>query len=65
MTNFEAYPDNTIYGSYGEFTDGLENMTDEDWAIYDAQVAEDMARYDAENAWDTDLYVDLDTEPPF
>ena len=58
--------ENTPYGSYGEFGsyDVTEDWTDEDWAAYDAQVAEDIAAYEAEQ-WADDFYFDGDAETPF
>jgi hypothetical protein len=56
--------ENTIYGSYGEFDPyGTDEWTDEDWAEYDAQVAEDMALHD--EMMDAYWPEPWDFDPPF
>lgn len=55
--------ENTIYFGYGEAEPFGYPTTDEDWAEYDREVAEEMARYDATHddgwpEWD-------EGEPPF
>jgi hypothetical protein len=61
--NVEA--NNTIYGSYGEFDPSeVGGWTDEDWAQYDAYVAEEIAYADARTQEDFENYLP-DDEPPF
>ena len=58
--------ENTIYGSYGEFESYGLPSTDEEWAEYDRQVAEDMAAFDAmAEAGEIPFFPGEDFEPPF
>lgn len=66
MSNAFAH-ENTIYFGFGEADPtGLDSMTDEDWAEYDAAVSAEMDRYDAlvEDGV-IDFFPGEDVEPPF
>lgn len=58
--------ENTIYGSYGEFQPV--EMTDAEWAAYDAHIASEMEQWDADQAAEYEAYAAFDDfygEPPF
>lgn len=58
-------PENTIYGSYGEFDNfGTDDWTDEDWRQYDEQIAREIAEWEADEA-DAAIFADYDEDPPF
>ena len=66
--------DESAFGSYGEFGsyDVTADWTDEDWAAYDQQIAEDMAEFDASRQDEYDLWAEAqefvpeyNPEPPF
>lgn len=70
MTNAFDH-ENTPYSAYGEFETYGMPTSEQEWADYDAYMADEIARWDEQNAWDEpfvmedDPYVDLDPEPPF
>lgn len=74
MTNAFAH-ENTPYSAHGEFETFGMPTSEQEWADYDAYMADEIARWDEANAFDDyacdpfvqedDPYVDLDPEPPF
>lgn len=57
--------DTSIYGGMGEFVSQTENWTDEEWAEYDAQVAQEIAEWESQTSTDWLTDDSLDIEPPF
>lgn len=67
MSNAFAH-ENTPFGTFGEFEgyDQTADWTDEDWQQYDAEVAQDIADFEAQTWHDFDeFYADDSIEPPF
>lgn len=62
----ETNPENTIYGSHGEFySEHMADWTDEDWQAYDRHVGQDIAEWEAQTAAEWEIFADYDDEPPF
>lgn len=62
----ETNPENTLYGSYGEFDPSdTANWTDEDWQQYDRHVAQEIAEWEAQTSAEWEIFADYDDEPPF
>lgn len=59
MSDYNTQADNTIFGGFGEFVD-TPDMTADEWAEHDAQVAAEIAAHDAEmNALYAEAYGDV------
>lgn len=61
----ETNPENTVYGSYGEFyAEGMADWTEQDWRDYDAFLAAEFADFEESQA-EWEIFAAYDDEPPF